>query len=241
MLANGRTIEGIRDVKPVRRGLVFGVLGVAALWPSLAFADETGGIGMDLAVKAVAWLSGHANGILSTAYERAPVLVTVLAALLILPVTALAALLAQSMRVRHAGRARGPGAQPPLTPFPPAPVQPQAWLRLDTGQRTVLPPSLALVRIGRHEDNDIQLGQSTVHRHHAIIHRTPEAHFVITDVSGESGNGVVVNGQRLTETRLKAGDTIQLGDAALVFESALPAYLSASMPASISQNQSHRG
>jgi pSer/pThr/pTyr-binding forkhead associated (FHA) protein len=98
-----------------------------------------------------------------------------------------------------------------------------------------LPPALALVRIGRHDDNDIRLDQSTVHRHHALIHRTPTADFIITDVSGQAGNGVVVNGQRLAETRLKSGDTIYLGEAALIFESTLPAYLSQHLPVTVTE------
>ena len=76
------------------------------------------------------------------------------------------------------------------------------------------------VRIGRHEDNDIRLADSSVHRYHAVIQRTPEANFVITDLSGKEGNGVRINGERMAQARLVDGDLIELGRAKLKFESA---------------------
>ena len=76
------------------------------------------------------------------------------------------------------------------------------------------------IRIGRHEDNDIRLTDSSVHRYHAVIERTPEEVFVITDISGKDGNGVRVNGARTAQTRLTDGDVIELGRAKLKFENA---------------------
>ncbi len=58
----------------------------------------------------------------------------------------------------------------------------------------------------------------SVHRHHALIHRTPEAEYVIVDLSGRAGNGVLVNGERLAETRLLHGDQIMLGEVLINFE-----------------------
>jgi hypothetical protein len=193
-----------------------------------ARADEPSGFAFDVTVQALAWMTSHVNGILVTAYDRAPVLVVVLAMLLVLPLTALAAMFAQSLRLKSASVvAAKAAAVPAQSQAEPPPVQPVAWLTSSTGEQKMLPAALSLVRIGRHEDNDIRLVQSTVHRHHAIIYRTADAEFVITDVSGAEGNGIVINGQRLNETRLRPGDTIQLGDAALTFDSALPAYMAA--------------
>lgn len=83
-----------------------------------------------------------------------------------------------------------------------------------------MPLSGQVIRIGRHQDNDIRLADTSVHRYHAVIQRTPEEAFVITDVSGKAGNGVRVNGQRLEHAMLSDGDVIELGRARLKFESA---------------------
>lgn len=74
-----------------------------------------------------------------------------------------------------------------------------------------------MIRIGRHEENDIRLASQTVHRYHAVLHRTPEQKFVITDLSGPQGNGVVVNAERVDQVALAAGDLIELGDVRLRF------------------------
>jgi hypothetical protein len=218
------TVEG--RVQIGRRATGWVIFAGAMLLADGARADEPSGFAFDVTVQALAWMTSHVNGILVTAYDRAPVLVVVLAMLLVLPLTALAAMFAQSLRLKSASVVAAKAAQARSQAQPP-PVQPVAWLTSSTGEQKMLPAALSLVRIGRHEDNDIRLVQSTVHRHHAIIHRTADAEFVITDVSGAEGNGIVINGQRLNETRLRPGDTIQLGDAALTFDSALPAYLAA--------------
>lgn len=214
------------------------VVGIAALVVGAAapaVAAPAAGIetGFELAAQAIAWIGGHAQAILASAYERAPALVVVMAALLIIPLTALVALLAHSLRLRlwPSSRPR-PAAVDALATFkatmapagPEAAFWPQtAWLALDgpniTARRLALPRAQGLVRIGRHEDNDIRLPYSTVHRHHALIHRTPDSEFVIMDLSGQSGNGIVVNGEKRAEARLSNGDTILLGDARLRFES----------------------
>lgn len=74
-----------------------------------------------------------------------------------------------------------------------------------------------MVRIGRHEENDIRLTSQTVHRYHAVLHRTPEETFVITDLSGPQGNGVIVNTERVEQAQLAPGDLIELGDVRLRF------------------------
>ena len=60
-----------------------------------------------------------------------------------------------------------------------------------------------LLRIGREEDNDIRFAVKTVHRYHAVIRRTTDGVVMITDVSGKDGNGVLVNGARVAEARLR--------------------------------------
>jgi hypothetical protein len=75
-----------------------------------------------------------------------------------------------------------------------------------------------LVRIGREEDNDVQLAEKTVHRYHAIVERTPDAEFYVTDVSGADGNGVRVDGQKIERERLRGGELIEVGRARLRFQ-----------------------
>jgi FHA domain len=216
------------------------LLAVAAAMPSLALAADVNlglhmnsgaaGVeaGVELLVAAFDWASNHARAILAAAYERAPALVMVLAALLIIPLTALVVLMAHAAHLGWRNRIERRTRSQPTPTFhptrnatsadvPPWPVR--AWIAVDGMADTVLPDKQGLVRIGRHEDNDITLPHATVHRHHALIHRTPQSEYVIVDLSGRDGNGVLVNGHRQTEARLKAGDRIILGDINLRFDS----------------------
>ena len=58
---------------------------------------------------------------------------------------------------------------------------------------------------------------------HALIQRTPEAEFIIMDVSSATGGGLMVNGERHASWRLRNGDRIELGKAALTFHRMMPA------------------
>ena len=75
-----------------------------------------------------------------------------------------------------------------------------------------------LVRIGREEDNDVQLVHKTVHRYHAVVERTVDAEFYLTDVSGAGGNGVRVDGDRIERARLRGGELIEIGKTRLRFQ-----------------------
>lgn len=90
-----------------------------------------------------------------------------------------------------------------------------AWIELDGGKTYWV--GRRMVRIGRGDDNEIRLRTGTVHRHHAVIHHTEDAEFMIKDLSSVEGNGVVVNGRRVGEARLRHGDTLVLGEAVLKF------------------------
>ncbi|MBU1211607.1 MAG: FHA domain-containing protein [Alphaproteobacteria bacterium] len=74
-----------------------------------------------------------------------------------------------------------------------------------------------VARIGREEDNDIQLRHPTVHRYHALIRRSFGEGYEIADLSDANGNGVLVNGERVTNVLLADGDEIRLGAARLRF------------------------
>ncbi len=69
--------------------------------------------------------------------------------------------------------------------------------------------------IGRALDNDLILESSDVSRHHARIEQATGG-FRLIDLG--STNGTFVNGQRLTESMLAAGDTVTLGSTEIAFQ-----------------------
>jgi hypothetical protein len=64
--------------------------------------------------------------------------------------------------------------------------------------------------IGRSGDNGIVLAEHTVSRLHARLRRDVGGQIMLTD--NNSTSGVYVNGERITDTTLNAGDQIQIGD-----------------------------
>jgi PAS domain-containing protein len=166
--------------------------------------------------------------LVETGYHQVPALVFVFGALLILPLAAIASLLVHLVRRRRSHGAalraaerraqmmREPAAS--LTDGSMFAVPAQAWLSIDGQSGDTIPVDGKVIRIGRHEENDICLNDTSVHRYHAIIERTNDEVFVITDLSGEKGNGIRVNGERLAQVQLTDGDVIDLGRARLRFE-----------------------
>ena len=92
-----------------------------------------------------------------------------------------------------------------------------AWIEVDGTVHGRHPVTRELLRIGREDDNDIVLPLQTVHRYHAVIQRTDDAEIVVMDLSSRQGNGVVVNGKRISRQRLANGDIIQLGESRLTY------------------------
>jgi hypothetical protein len=169
------------------------------------------------------------GALIGAGYERAPALVLVLSALLLLPAAALVSFGVQAVARRKMKRAAGRAAQLRAGAAAVASEEPtggtaplwshQAWLTLQDGAAGTLALAGQTIRIGRHQDNDIRLPDTSVHRYHAVIEQTPEEAFVITDLSGTDGNGVRVNGERLARAQLADGDIIELGRTRLKFES----------------------
>lgn len=211
-----------------RRGSAFLALVAGATALAIASAVPAAEVGADLHAGWGDWVRAG--------YERAPALVLGLAAMIaLLPLAFAGRLVRGGHEPADADQAE---AVEPAQPAPEAThvlnaaarvrevqtlreqdaARPaEAWIDVAgaAGRRYALGRSP--VRIGREDDNDIQLPLATVHRYHAVLHRTPEAEYVITDLSGASGNGLVVNGRRLAEARLRDGDTVQLGEATLTF------------------------
>jgi hypothetical protein len=172
-----------------------------------------------LTTTADAWL--QLNAWLGDSYHKAPALMLVLAVLVALPPLAIAGLVMRRQRrspdstvliSRPSSRAiqRSVTTRTELASWPT-----EAWVEQD-GQRHVI--GRAMLRIGREADNDICLQEKTVHRYHAVIRRTTDGEVIITDLSGQDGNGVFVNGTRIGESRLKRGDVIAIGEVKLSFD-----------------------
>jgi hypothetical protein len=77
----------------------------------------------------------------------------------------------------------------------------------------------ALNYLGRSEDNQIRMTHQGVSRRHAMITVTPKG-FYIKDLGSQ--NGTFVNGGRITERLLADGDSIDIGQAKLVFRTPWP-------------------
>jgi hypothetical protein len=90
-----------------------------------------------------------------------------------------------------------------------------AWLQFLDAESTRIPVSAAALRIGRHQDNDLCIPNKSVHRHHALLHRTSAGDFIIRDLGTK--NGVLINGRRCAEHRLQTNDLIELGEVRLRF------------------------
>lgn len=145
-------------------------------------------------------------------YRRAPALMLGVAAAFMLPPLALAGLLLRGRR------------KPPARHFDDVPMsipvsawQQKAWLEIlaEGGGRFDIRRDLT--RIGREEDNDLQLAHASIHRYHAVIERSPDMIFTIQDISGSGGNGVRVGGRALERTRLRGGELVEIGAAKLRF------------------------
>lgn len=148
---------------------------------------------------------------LRASYAKAPALVIGLATLLIVPLLALAGFVVRRLTASR---------QPPH-------IVSQEWQDEQTAASAFVEIEGAgdgpkrrhvdrrLLQIGRHEDNDICIPESTVHRYHAIIERNEDQGLVVTDVSGPEGNGVKLNGERVSRAGLMDGDVLELGAAKL--------------------------
>lgn len=69
--------------------------------------------------------------------------------------------------------------------------------------------------IGRASDNDLQLLDSGVSRHHAEM-RAQEEGYLLVDLG--STNGTLVNGENTQSRKLRPGDVIQMGTTIMEFE-----------------------
>jgi hypothetical protein len=80
--------------------------------------------------------------------------------------------------------------------------------------RERLIPLMDKLTIGRDAANDIQLSDSSVSKHHAVV-RLLRGHPVIEDLG--SRNGIVINDEQVKKALLHSGDTLKLGNSTLRF------------------------
>lgn len=173
-----------------------------------------------LTVTADAWQ--QFNSWIGESYHKAPALMLVLAVLIALPPLAIAGLVMRRQKregdvtlrlPRSSQRKDRPEVTSRTVAISAWPTE--AWVSV-AGQRFII--GRAMVRIGREGDNDICLMEKTVHRYHAVIRRSSDGEVIVTDLSGPDGNGVLVNGVRVGESRLKSGDVIAIGEVKLSFD-----------------------
>jgi hypothetical protein len=101
------------------------------------------------------------------------------------------------------------------TALPAVPQQQRALLHMNTaGGPHSMPIESTTVSIGRGLSNDIIVEDSRVSRHHAQL-RYRNRQFWLADLG--STNGTFLNGERVSESALKDGDSISLGGLELTF------------------------
>lgn len=115
-----------------------------------------------------------------------------------------------------------------LTPAPlarsdpeeaPAPTR-QAWIEIEGQENSRLQIAGTMLRIGRQDDNDLCIQDSSVHRYHAVVYRSADTGYVVMDVGGENGNGIKLNDVPVAQAPLKPGDRLLLGQVPLLFGAA---------------------
>jgi hypothetical protein len=147
------------------------------------------------------------------AYERSPVMVMGLGLAATLPWLATFVAITRALR-RRAAR-RNADAHPVLDAMP---LADKAWIEIGDGaDREPHAFTGEIMRIGRHSDNDVALEHEAVHRHHALIQRTPDGEFVLMDLTAGTGNETLLNGRPAARVALKDGDRIALGNTILTF------------------------
>jgi len=73
-----------------------------------------------------------------------------------------------------------------------------------------------VIKLGKLDSSHLKLEDEGVSRMHAVIEVTPSGEAFVTDFG--SATGTFVNGQRVSKTRLKSGDQLQLGNTLVAVE-----------------------
>jgi hypothetical protein len=115
-------------------------------------------------------------------------------------------------QVRSAAIAGATPAEP--TPTVPAGGAAVPWVEVGTTSYALVHP---VTRIGRGSDSDLRIDDPGISRNHAELRRSG-GDVTIVDVG--STNGVVVDGRRVDELRLRNGAQVRLGSTTMTFHEA---------------------
>src|ERR1700728_780877 len=72
------------------------------------------------------------------------------------------------------------------------------------------------ITVGRVEDNKIQVEHASVSGHHAVL-KLDALDYVIKDL--DSTNGTRINGERISQQKLRRNDILRLGNIELLYDS----------------------
>lgn len=181
--------------------------------PKRPMPDTVIELGMEPVHQRVMEMARLAGARVAEAYERSPVMVMGLGLAATLPW--LATFIAITRAVRRRAARRDVDAHMLLDS---SPLAGKAWIEIGEGaERAPLAFTGEILRIGRHSDNDIALEHDAVHRHHALIQRTPDDEFVLMDLTAGTGNETLLNGRPAARAALKDGDRIAFGNTILTF------------------------
>jgi hypothetical protein len=159
-------------------------------------------------------LVGPGYDVLAQGFVRAPAVVAGAAAVFSVPL--LAVLVVVLRRTRRAA-AVGLKRRVPASQARDLPRLAKVWVDVDGPRRLRVRLAGEMLRIGGDEDNDLRLEGAGVQRYHAVIQRTPDAEFILLDVSDAKGRGTIVNGRRQSRVQLNDGDQIQFGRTRVTF------------------------
>ncbi len=86
-----------------------------------------------------------------------------------------------------------------------------SWIERDGDPESRQRLGSGMLRIGRQDDNELCLDDTTVHRYHAVIYVSPDDEVIVANVSGTNGNGIRLNGTAVEQASLRPGDCIEVG------------------------------
>ena len=152
------------------------------------------------------------NRILIAASFAVVVVLAIVAVLLIVRASrkraAKEALLAEEERAAREARRRAEETKKSEAPA-------LAWLEMCDAQQTRHPVRIPSLKIGRGQHNDLTLRNDSVSGNHCVLNCNREKEWSITDLN--SGNGVILNGERVVQATLRHGDVIELGELKMRF------------------------
>lgn len=93
--------------------------------------------------------------------------------------------------------------------------KPLAWLEMCDAQQTRHAIRIPNLKIGRGQHNDFVLRNDSVSGNHCVLNCNRDGQWSVTDLN--SGNGVILNGERVQQAGLRHGDTIELGELKMRF------------------------